>query len=307
MLSRKLMNFNLGGTAGIILSSLFLRTRVFLCFKKLEEEMNMLDMRRLRNHFQEIREKLEHRGEDLSELDHFGELDEVRRELIAKGESLKAIRNETSKQISVLKREKKDADTVIKEMREVSDQITAYDGELHTMEEKLNHILLSIPNIPHETVPIGEDEEDNVEVRQHGSQTAFSFAPKAHWDVATHLDVLDFERAAKVTGSRFVFYKGLGARLERALLNFMMDLHADEHDYTEMLPPYIVNRQSMTGTGQLPKFEEDAFRIEELDYFLVPTAEVPVTNYHRDEILELKELPIRSEEHTSELQSRGHL
>ena len=255
--------------------------------------MNMLDMRRLRNHFQEIREKLEHRGEDLSELDHFGELDEVRRELIAKVESLKAIRNETSKQISVLKREKKDADTVIKEMREVSDQITAYDGELHTIEEKLNHIMLSIPNIPHETVPIGEDEEDNVEVRQHGSQTAFSFAPKAHWDVATHLDVLDFERAAKVTGSRFVFYKGLGARLERALLNFMMDLHADEHDYTEMLPPYIVNRQSMTGTGQLPKFEEDAFRIEELDYFLVPTAEVPVTNYHRDEILELKELPIK--------------
>src|SRR5690625_1168038 len=153
--------------------------------------------------------------------------------------------------------------------------------------------MLSIPNIPHETVPIGEDEEDNVEVRQHGSQTAFSFAPKPHWDVATHLDVLDFERAAKVTGSRFVFYKGLGARLERALLNFMMDLHADEHDYTEMLPPYIVNRQSMTGTGQLPKFEEDAFRIEELDYFLVPTAEVPVTNYHRDEILELKELPIK--------------
>lgn len=251
----------------------------------------MLDMKKLRNQFQEIRKKLEHRGEDLSELDNFEELDEIRRDLIAKVESLKAIRNEASKNISVLKREKKDANAVIKEMRDVSDKITAYDEELHRIEVKLHHIMLSIPNIPHETVPIGEDEEDNVEVRKNGSQTAFSFGPKPHWDVATHLDILDFERAAKVTGSRFVFYKGLGARLERALLNFMMDLHADEHGYTEMLPPYIVNRQSMTGTGQLPKFEDDAFRIEELDYFLIPTAEVPVTNYHRDEILELGELP----------------
>src|SRR5690625_4312937 len=248
-------------------------------------------MRRLRNHCQEIREKLEHRGEDLSELDHFGELDEVRRELIAKVESLKAIRNETSKQISVLKREKKDADTVIKEMREVSDQITAYDGELHTIEEKLNHIMLSIPNIPHETVPIGEDEEDNIEVRQHGSQTSFAFEPKPHWDVATNLDILDFERAAKVTGSRLVFYKGLGARLERALLNFMIDQHVDEHGYEEMIPPFIVNRESMKGTGQLPKFEEDAFKIADWDYFLIPTSEVPATNYHRDEILTEEELP----------------
>ncbi|AVQ97542.1 serine--tRNA ligase [Oceanobacillus iheyensis] len=251
----------------------------------------MLDMKFLRNNFTEVKEKLAHRGEDLSELDKFGELDERRRELIAETETLKAKRNEATKQISVLKKEKKDADQAIKEMREVGERISELDKELKEIEETLNTIMLSIPNIPHESVPVGEDEEDNQEVRNWGERKDFSFEAHPHWDIATNLDILDFERAAKVTGSRFVFYKGLGARLERALLNFMMDLHADEHGYEEMLPPYIVNRTSMTGTGQLPKFEEDAFKLEEWDYFMAPTAEVPVTNYHRDEILNLDDLP----------------
>jgi len=242
-------------------------------------------MKFLRNHFEEVKGKLVHRGEDLSALDQFGELDARRRELIAETEQLKAKRNEASKQISLLKREQKDADGAIKEMRAVSDQIKVFDKELTDIQEKLDLVMLSIPNIPHESVPIGEDEEDNIENRKWGEIPTFSFEPKPHWDIATELDILDFERAAKVTGSRFVFYKGLGARLERALINFMMDLHADEHGYKEMLPPYMVNRASLTGTGQLPKFAEDAFHTEEWDYFLIPTSEVPVTNYHRDEIL----------------------
>ncbi|MGY0694177.1 serine--tRNA ligase [Virgibacillus sp. FSP13] len=251
----------------------------------------MLDMKYLRNNFQEVKEKLNHRGEDLSELEKFEDLDARRRKLISETEQLKAKRNEVSQQISVLKKEKKDADSVIKEMREVGEQIKAYDTELKEIEEKLDYIMLSIPNIPHESVPVGEDEDDNVEARKWGELPEFRFETKPHWDIATDLNILDFEAAAKVTGSRFVFYKGLGARLERALMNFMMDLHADEHGYEEMLPPYIVNRTSMTGTGQLPKFEEDAFKLEDWDYFLVPTAEVPVTNYHRDDILKGDDLP----------------
>ncbi|WHX25568.1 serine--tRNA ligase [Virgibacillus halodenitrificans] len=251
----------------------------------------MLDMKYLRNNFQEVKEKLAHRGEDLTELDKFEELDTKRRELISETEKLKAKRNEATKQISVLKKEKKDAEPAIKEMRKVGDEISELDKQLKEIEEQLQHMMLSIPNIPHESVPVGEDEEDNIEVRNWGVVKDFDFDAQAHWDIATNLDILDFERAGKVTGSRFVFYKGLGARLERALLNFMMDLHADEHGYEEMLPPQIVNRTSMTGTGQLPKFEEDAFKLEEWDYFMVPTAEVPVTNFHRDEIFKPEELP----------------
>ncbi len=251
----------------------------------------MLDMKYLRNNFAEVKDKLKHRGEDLSELDKFGDLDARRRELIAGTEELKAKRNDVSKQIAELKKQKQDADPYIKEMREVGDKIKAYDTELKEVEEKLQSLLLSIPNIPHESVPVGEDEEDNVEDRKWGEVPSFAFDAKAHWDIATDLDILDFERAAKVTGSRFVFYKGLGARLERALINFMMDLHAEEHGYEEMLPPYMANRTSMTGTGQLPKFEEDAFKVADTDYFLIPTAEVPVTNYHRDDILSLEDLP----------------
>ncbi|WP_249872255.1 serine--tRNA ligase [Oceanobacillus saliphilus] len=251
----------------------------------------MLDMKYLRNNFKEVQEKLKHRGEDLSDLEKFGSLDERRRELIAETETLKAKRNEATKQISVLKKEKKDAEPAIKEMRQVGENISVLDTELKEIEEELQRIMLSIPNIPHESVPVGESEDDNIEARKWGIVPKFDFEIQPHWDIATNLDILDFERAGKVTGSRFVFYKGLGARLERALLNFMMDLHAEEHGYVEMLPPYIVNRTSMTGTGQLPKFEADAFKLEEWDYFMVPTAEVPVTNYHRDEILSEEELP----------------
>lgn len=251
----------------------------------------MLDMKYLRNNFDEVKEKLKHRGEDLTELDHFGELDAKRRELIVETEKLKAKRNEASKQIAVLKKEKKDAEPAIQEMRKVGEQISNLDKELKEIEENLQKIMLSIPNIPHESVPVGEDEEDNVEVRKWGEVPSFDFEIQAHWDIGTNLNILDFERAAKVTGSRFVFYKGLGAKLERALINFMLDLHVDEHGYEEMLPPYMVNRDSLTGTGQLPKFEDDAFHVKDWDYFMIPTAEVPVTNYHRDEILSLDELP----------------
>lgn len=253
----------------------------------------MLDLKYLRAHFAEVKEKLQHRGEDLTDLGKFEALDQKRRELIVEAEQLKSRRNEVSQQVAGLKREKKDADHLIKEMREVGDRIKVLDDELRQVEETLELLLLSIPNIPHESVPVGETEEDNIEIRKWGSLPEFTFQPKPHWEVAEYLGILDFERAGKVTGSRFVFYKGLGARLERALINFMLDLHVDEHGYKEVLPPYIVNRASMTGTGQLPKFEEDAFLIESEDYFLIPTAEVPVTNLHRDEILNGEELPIR--------------
>lgn len=251
----------------------------------------MLDMKYLRNNYELVKGKLNRRGEDLSALEDFGNLDGKRRQLISETEQLKAKRNDVSKQIAIYKKEKKDATDVIQEMRTVGEQIKKLDHELTEIEEKLNHMMLSIPNIPHESVPTGEDEEDNVEVRTWGDLPDFSFDAQPHWDIATQLDILDFERAAKVAGSRFVFYKGLGARLERALMNFMMDLHADEHGYEEMLPPNIVNRTSMTGTGQLPKFAEDAFHIDDWDYFLIPTSEVPVTNYYRDDILKINDLP----------------
>lgn len=252
----------------------------------------MLDLKYLRNNFEQVKHSLQHRGEDLTDLGRFEELDVKRRTLIAETEKLKSRRNEVSQQVAVLKREKQDANHLIVEMRQVGDQIKSFDEELRSVEEVLDKLLMSIPNIPHESVPVGETEDDNVEIRKWGEVPAFDFEPKPHWDVATELGILDFERAAKVTGSRFVFYKGLGARLERALINFMIDLHVEEHGYEEMLPPYMVNRASMTGTGQLPKFEEDAFRIESEDYFLIPTAEVPVTNFHRDEILSADSLPI---------------
>ncbi|EDO0287283.1 TPA: serine--tRNA ligase [Listeria monocytogenes] len=251
----------------------------------------MLDVKLLRNNFDEVKQKLQNRGEDLGEFEKFGELDKRRRTLIVETEALKSQRNEVSQEIAKLKREKQDADAKIEEMRVVGDRIKTLDIELREIDEKLDMILMSIPNIPHESTPVGESEDDNVEIRKWGEVRAFDFEPKAHWDLGTDLDILDFENAAKVTGSRFVFYKKLGARLERALINFMMDLHSNEHGYEEMLPPYMVNRASMTGTGQLPKFEEDAFLIEAEDYFLIPTAEIPVTNYHREDILKAEDLP----------------
>ncbi len=252
----------------------------------------MLEIRILRGNLEEVKKKLQHRGEDLGDLDKFEELDQKRRGIIVQAEKLKSRRNEVSEKISQLKKDKQNTDDLIVEMREVGQQIKQMDGELRRVEDELEKILMSIPNIPHESVPVGETEEDNVEIRKWGEVREFSFEPKPHWDLATDLGILDFERAAKVTGSRFVFYKGLGARLERALANFMLDLHVEEHGYEEILPPYLVNRASMTGTGQLPKFAEDAFQIESEDFFMIPTAEVPVTNYHRDEILDGAQLPL---------------
>ena len=252
----------------------------------------MLDIKLLRANFDEVKEKLTKRGEDLTDLDKFVGLDEKRRDLIAKVEVLKAERNEVSQKVAEMKRNKENADDVIARMREVGDEIKSLDEQLHQVEEDLNYIMMRIPNIPHESVPVGDSEDDNVEVRTWGEKPEFGFEPKPHWEIGTDLNLLDFERAAKVTGSRFVFYRGLGARLERALISFMLDLHVEEHGYEEMLPPYLVNRTSLTGTGQLPKFEEDAFLIKEEDYFLIPTSEVPVTNYHRDEIIEGAQLPI---------------
>ncbi|SES42255.1 serine--tRNA ligase [Salipaludibacillus aurantiacus] len=251
----------------------------------------MLDVKLLRNQFDEVKKKLAQRNEDISALDEFGDLDKKRREVIQKAEELKSKRNKVSQEISQMKRDKKDASSVIAEMQNVSAEIKRLDEEQRELDEDLTHILLTLPNIPHESAPVGAEEDENEEVRTWGELPEFSFEHKPHWELAKELDILDFERASKVTGSRFVFYKGLGARLERALINFMMDLHEDEHGYTEVLPPYMVNRDSMTGTGQLPKFEEDAFKIREEDYFLIPTAEVPVTNMHRDEIMTAEDLP----------------
>ncbi|WP_309091768.1 serine--tRNA ligase [Domibacillus sp.] len=252
----------------------------------------MLDMKYLRSHFAEVKERLKFRGEDMSAFEDFEELEKKRRELLGQTEELKSKRNTVSQEVARLKKEKQDADALITEMREVGEKIKELDTELRETEEKLEQLMLRMPNIPHESVLAGDSEEDNVEIRKWGSVPEFSFEAKAHWDLATDLDILDFERAGKVTGSRFTFYKGAGSKLERALISFMLDLHTEEHGYTEMMPPYMVNRGSMTGTGQLPKFEEDAFRIEAEDYFLIPTAEVPVTNYHRDEILNGEDLPI---------------
>lgn len=251
----------------------------------------MLDIKRVRENFTEIKEMLLTRNEDLGNLDDFEDLDAKRRELIAKTEELKAERNKVSEQISVMKRNKENADEVIARMRQVGDEIKELDVQLNDVEERFKDMMMRLPNIPHESVPVGTTEDDNVEEYTWGEIPTFDFDIKAHWHLATDLKIVDFERGAKVTGSRFLFYRGLGARLERALMTFMMDLHAEEHGYEEMLPPVIVNRDSLTGTGQLPKFEEDVFKLEETDYFMIPTAEVPVTNFYRDEILPAEALP----------------
>ncbi|MGE5545187.1 MAG: serine--tRNA ligase, partial [Bacillota bacterium] len=225
-------------------------------------------------------------------LDAFLALEEQRRQKLVQVEQLKNRRNTVSEEIGRMKKEGRDAGDMVLEMRQVSQKIKEMDDELKQIEDRLSYTLLTIPNIPHESVPVGASEEDNLEVRKWGEPGKFDFAPQAHWDIGENLGILDFERAAKVTGARFTFYKGLGARLERAVINFMLDLHTAEHGYTEIFPPFMVNRDSMTGTGQLPKFEEEAFRVDNVDYFLIPTAEVPVTNLYRGEILEGEKLPI---------------
>ncbi len=251
----------------------------------------MLDIKVLRNDFELVKEALHHRNEQINEIDSFTELDQKRRELLQESEQLKSKRNKVSQEVATLKKNQQDAEHFIIEMREVGDKIKSLDDEIRHLDEQIHEIVLRIPNIPHESVPIGETEDDNVPIRYWGEKQDYSFQPKAHYEIAEALGILDFETAAKVAGSRFVFYKGLGARLERALINFMLDLHTDQHGYEELFPPFIVNRDSMTGTGQLPKFEEDAFKIQDTDYFLIPTAEVPVTNMYRDEILDNEALP----------------
>ncbi|MGG4036116.1 serine--tRNA ligase [Paenibacillus cisolokensis] len=251
----------------------------------------MFDIKRLRNDFAKVEEALRHRGKSAELVAEFPALDGKRRELLQETEQLKNRRNTVSQEVAKLKKAGGDASSLIAEMRDVGDRIKALDDELRAVESAIEQLMLAIPNVPHESVPVGASEEDNVEIRRVGEPRTFDFEPKAHWDLAQALGLLDFERAAKVTGSRFVFYRGLGARLERALINFMMDLHSDEHGYEEFLPPYLVNRDSLIGTGQLPKFEEDLFKVADSDYYLIPTAEVPVTNVLRDEILDAGDLP----------------
>lgn len=252
----------------------------------------MFDVKLLRSDLAAVQAAMQNRGKQIEELNGFTELDLKRRELLQETEQLKNRRNTVSQEVAGRKRSGENADELIQEMKIVGDRIKELDDEIRVLDESLQQILLSIPNMPHPSVPVGRTEEENVELRRVGEIPQFEFEVKPHWEVAQELGILDFEAAAKVTGSRFVFYKGLGARLERALINFMMDLHSDEHGYEEMLPPYIVNRDSLTGTGQLPKFEEDVFKLENSDYFLIPTAEVPVTNYHREDILTNEQLPV---------------
>lgn len=252
----------------------------------------MLDLKRIRNDFDEVKAGLARRGEDY-DLEGVVGLDEKRREILQEVEQLKSKQNTVSKEIPKLKKAGEDVSSIMNEMKELSKRIKEMDGNLKKVEEELKTRLLAIPNIPNPEVPIGDSDEDNVEIRKWGQPREFDFKFKAHWDVGTDLNILDFETAAKVTGARFTFYRGLGAKLERALISFMLDLHVEKHGYTEILPPYMVNRDSMTGTGQLPKFEEDAFKVENNGYFLIPTAEVPVTNMYREDILDGEQLPIK--------------
>lgn len=251
----------------------------------------MLDIKLIRNEYERVHQALLFRGGSGDDIAGFKALDSKKRELLQETEKLKNQRNTVSQEIATKKKKGENADPDISEMREVSDRIKSIDEEIRGLDMEINDIILSIPNIPHDSIPVGPSEEDNVEIRRWGEIPQFDFEVKAHWELGQELDILNTEAAGKVTGSRFTFYKGLGARLERALIQFMMDLHSDQHGYEEMLPPMIVNRDSMTGTGQLPKFEEDAFKIADSEYFLIPTAEVPVTNFHRDEILQLADLP----------------
>ena len=252
----------------------------------------MLDIKFIRQNAADVREKLMTRGVKPEVLDEFITLDEQRRDHLVKVETLKKQRNEVSQDIAQLKRNKENADDKIKEMQQVGETIKELDTRINDIDEKLQHISHTLPNLPHPDVPVGADEEDNVEVRRWETPRSFDFEAKPHWEIAEALDILDFERGAKVSGSRFLFYKGAGARLERAIYNLMLDTHVDEHGYTEMIPPYIVNDQSMFGTGQFPKFKEDVFQLEDSNLTLIPTAEVPLTNYYRDEILKEEDLPV---------------
>jgi seryl-tRNA synthetase len=250
----------------------------------------MFDVKYLRDNLEQARERLASRGGEI-DLAPFADLDARRRALLGEGETLKAERNKVSALIGKTK-DKSQVQGEIARMKEVSARIKELDEELKEVEIELQELLLNLPNLPHEDCPIGTSEDDNRELRTWGEPRQFEFEAKPHWELGEQLGILDFERAGKLAGARFSLLRGAGARLERALINFMLDLHTDRHNYVEILPPFMVNRDTMTGTGQLPKFEDDLFHLDDPDFFLIPTAEVPVTNIHRDEILPVADLPI---------------
>ena len=251
----------------------------------------MLEAKYIREHLDEVRERLELRGQSIS-LNQFVSLDSERRKAIQEWERLRALQKKVSDEVSKRKREEKDASELISEMKKVSQEIKDLDKMVEKKEKALQDFLLLIPNLPHHTVPKGTDPSENAEIRRWAEIPKFDFEPKPHWDLGEELGILDFKSGAKIAGARFTLYWDLGAKMERALINFMLDLHTREHGYREVLPPFMVNRVTMTGTGQLPKFEEELFKVEGTDYFLIPTAEVPVTNIHQDEVLEEDVLPL---------------
>jgi len=251
----------------------------------------MLEAKYIREHLDEVRERLALRGQAIN-LDQFVLIDGERRKAIQEWERLRGLQKKVSDEVSKKKREGQGALDLIEEMKKVSQDLKGLDGIIEEKEKALQDFLLVVPNLPHSSVPVGKDSADNVEVRRWGEIPKFDFEPKPHWDLGEELGILDFKNGAKITGARFTLYWDLGAKMERALINFMLDLHTREHGYCEVLPPFMVNRTTMTGTGQLPKFEEELFKVEGTDYFLIPTAEVPVTNIHQDEVLEEKVLPL---------------
>ncbi len=251
----------------------------------------MLDIKRIRENPDQVKEALLKRGEDFP-IDEVLELDEKRRKTLTEVEAMKAEQKKVSKDVPRLKKEGKDTSEIFENMKKLSEEIKVLDEEVKGIDLGLRKLLLTIPNTPHEDVVIGKDDSDNVEVKKEGETLIFDYDTKAHWDIGTDLDILDFETATKITGARFTVFKGRGARLERAITQFMLDLHTEEHGYLEMATPFMVNRDSMIGTGQLPKFEYDMFHLPSKDFFLVPTAEVPLTNIHRDEIIKEDRMPI---------------
>jgi len=251
----------------------------------------MLEAKYIREHLDEVRERLALRGQAVN-LDGFVLIDGERRKTIQEWERLRSLQKKVSDDVSRKKKEGQDASELIEEMRKVSQELKGLDSIIEEKEKALQDFLLVVPNLPHSSVPVGKDSSDNTEVRRWGEIPKFDFEPKPHWDIGEELGILDFKSGAKITGARFTLYLDLGAKLERALINFMLDLHTREHGYREVLPPFMVNRTTMTGTGQLPKFEEELFKVEGTDYFLIPTAEVPVTNIHQDDVLEEKMLPL---------------
>lgn len=258
---------------------------------KIEGLIDMLDMKFVIENLDFVQEALSKRGQKI-DFSGFIELAAEKKRLILLGDELRHKRNSVSDEIGRLKADGKKTDHLITEMKEVSDKIKELEAKTRDLENNLNNFLLTIPNIPHFSIPEGNDSSNNKEVKRYGEPPRFDFKPRPHWETGEQLGILDFERAAKIAGSRFTLYKGLGARLERALINFMLDLHTKEHGYTEVIPPFMVNRASMTATGQLPKFEEDLFRCKDDDYFLIPTAEVPVTNIHQNEVIPEAGLPL---------------